>query len=457
MNYESNEIYSLFSETSEQSVLGGLLMDSSRVAEVIEVVTSEDFFLKAHQHIFRVFEKMFEASMPIDVTTVIAQLESEKVLEESGGLAYLGELATNTPSSANVVAYAKSVKDKAIEREVLIISKSMAEAIQSDEGTSEDRVNNALSFATGFTIEDKKEKTMNQILKSVTYDIEHRFKNQELSGISTGFNKLDERFHGLQKTDLIVIGARPSMGKTSFAMNIAENIATNGDDGAVLIFSLEMSAEQLVKKSICSLGNIAQNSLRDGKLSDGEWTGLSQAILKLKQSGMIIDDRPSLTVQQVRAKALKIKRKHNVIKLIVVDYLTLLKDKTARSRVEEVGSISRNLKAIAKECDCTVIALSQLSRKCEERPDKRPKMSDLRDSGEVEQDADIIMFLYRDVQYNPDCENPNVLECDTAKYRNGSTGVDHFHSNLASSRFENLKHEIVYSEPTKKKGYKSKL
>ena len=457
MTYESGDIYSGYSETSEQSVIGGLLIDSSRVAEVVELLTSDDFFILAHQHIFKAFEQLIESARPIDVTTVVASLDASKLLQEAGGLAYLAELAQNTPSAANVLAYAKGVKDKSNERQVLEISRSMMNEVQADEGSSEERINNALSLATNFTIEDKSEKSINEILKAVTYDIENKFKNKQISGVSSGFKKLDERFHGLQKKDLIVLAARPSMGKTTLAMNIAEDVATNGAEGAVLVFSLEMSAEQLIKKSLCSLGKIKMSNLRDGQLSDGEWSGLSKAMKKLKDSNMIIDDRPSLTVQQVRAKALKVKRKHGDIKLIVVDYLTLLKDKTARSRTEEVGSISRTLKAIAKECDVPVIALSQLNRKCEERSDKRPKMSDLRDSGEVEQDADIICFLYRDAVYNEQSEHPNVCELHTAKFRNGETGVDMLHASLASSRFEDLKHEVVFTEQKQKSGYKSRL
>jgi len=449
--------YSQYSEVSEQAVLGFLLKNSSKFPEVYEIITSTDFFTEQHRNIFRAFEVLTDANIPLDVQTIAGKLDNQGLLEGVGGLSYLAELA-QCSTGFNFLHYAKSVKDKSLERQCLKLSSDMADSVTAEEGTSEERINQAMSLATNFVVEDKKELNIKQVLKKVITDFEERLQSGQMTGTSTGFTSLDNILNGLNQPDLIVLAARPSMGKTSLAMNICEAVALNGKAGSVAVFSMEMSAEQLMKKSICSVGNISQNNFKTGKLTDGEWTALNKATMQLMNSSLVIDDRPALSIQQIRAKCLKIKRTEG-LKLVMVDYLTLIKDKSARSRTEEVGAVSRALKAIAKECGVVVLALSQLNRNCEDRKNKRPIMSDIRDSGEVEQDADIIMFLYRDEVYDDNSPHKGIAEVIIAKNRNGECSTCYLSQRLSHSRFENLSAEVRIAEMKAENegGYKSQI
>ena len=457
---ESDFEYSPWSEQSEQVVLGTLLTHTEKFIDVSDILSANDFYSPANMNIYRAFEVLSETGKPIDVPIVISYLGEQGVLELVGGMAYLMELAQLSFSSANLLAYAGTVKQKAQERQVLQLADKMQETIKDPDIKTEDKVNASLGLVSSFDVGSEGEKTKDEILKNVILNIEQNCNQQGLSGVDCGYLSLNNRFHGLQPSDLIILAARPSMGKTTFAMNIAEYVATNDTTGCVLAFSLEMSAEQLMMKSLCSIGKINLQNLKKGTCTEDEYSRMNPAMMKLKNSTFEIDDRAALSIQQVRAKALKMKRKHGRLKLIVVDYLTLLKDRSVgsrASRTEEIGSISRNLKALAKECDCPVIALSQLNRKVEERSDKRPKMSDLRDSGEIEQDADIIMFLYRDEVYNEQTPHPNICECITAKNRNGECGTDYLLARLHQSRFENHTAEIKIEEQKNEFSYKSSV
>ncbi len=438
-NYETINTYQQYSLEAEQSVIGGLLIDNYKLPEVVELITANDFYVERHKIIFRVIEMLHDKGQPVDVTLVISQLSTLQTLEEAGGLAYLAELAQNTPSSANVVAYAKRVKDKRKERECLSMASEMVDAIYSEEGTSEEKINNALSLITNFDHEEKIELTYGQQNQEFFAQLEMRQKSGGgLTGVATGFSDVDLRFNGLQNSDLIIVAGRPGSGKTTYAVNIAQEVAK---EKHVLIFSMEMSSVQIIEKMYSRLG-LSMKNLKTGELDESEWGMIQDIGYRQKQLNITIDDRGALKPQQVRAKALKLKRKHGEIGLIVVDYLQLMTTNNTDNRVTEITKISGALKALAKELNCPVMALSQLNRAVEARTNKRPMMSDLRDSGAIEQDADIIQFIYRSDYYAAQdgtvSENPGIAEINTTKFRGGEVGVDYLKTELEYSRFVNL-------------------
>jgi len=458
LSLDDFEIYQQWSIEAEQSVLGAILRDNSKLPDLRELLNKDDFFDIRHTELFGVIESLDDEKKPIDVMTVIHQMQSMNKYEFIGGMEYLAQLAHQVPSTSNILTYANVVKGKSNEREVIKLSERMKMEITGEKGTSEERVNNALSLAGNFDIATTKEKTTQEIMLSVIDELESRSNSvDKISGLKTGFDCLDKRFRGFQNSDLIILAARPSMGKTTLAMNILESCIKN--QKTALVFSMEMTSEQLMAKVICSIGGINYGNFRDGNLTDYEWTQVGATCKRIKDMNLIIDDRAGLSMPQIRAKAIRAKRKHKRVDLIAIDYVTLIKVPNKTNRTQEIGDISTALKGLAKEMNCPVLILSQLNRNLEARSDKRPIMADLRDSGQLEQDADVIMFIYRDDVYNKNGEVSNIAEIITAKNRHGEIGTDRLKTELDRSRFVNLDTNFTFKpieqkqRPTRKTGY----
>lgn len=412
----------------EQAVLGGLLLSPRAFDQVADVVTEADFYREDHRLIFRAISELSNKGRPCDAVTVTEWFESHGVVDQVDGGAYVSQLASTTPSAANVRAYAEIVREKSVLRQLIDVGAEItSDAFSSDGRDSRELLEVAEQKV--FAIADqgmRSGSTFIPIQQAIKISIE---KLQELAehegditGIPTGFRDFDEKTAGLQDSDLIIVAGRPSMGKTTLAMNIAESAAIKHEI-PVAIFSMEMSAEQLVRRMFSSLGQIDQNKLRNGKLDDLDWPKLTSAMNLLHKSRIFIDETPSLSPAELRARARRLKREHD-IGLIVVDYLQLMAvPGTRENRATEIAEISRSLKAIAKELHLPVIALSQLNRALEQRPNRRPVMADLRESGSIEQDADLIVFIYREEVYNQDTPEKGKAEIIIGKHRNGPTGT----------------------------------
>ena len=436
----------LFHIESEQSVLGGLLIDPNSF-DRIDFLVESDFYREDHRIIFRHLSLMLAERKPVDVVTLAEFLLSSGVPEERIGLSYLGELQANTPSAVNITRYAEVVRAKRSLRDLLKASARIADLAQADSPVPvEERIDEAQAIV--FALAESRQPgdsdesdDIGAILASVVEDIQERFdRGGQITGVSTGFVDLDEKTGGLQDGDLIIVAGRPSMGKTAFAINVAEHVTAN-EGKPVIVFSMEMTREQLVARSLASLGGIPMNAIRSGQ--GIEWDNLSFAVGKLHRSPLRIVDAPAMTIQQMRAKARRMARKKGLA-LIVVDYIQLARGDGASksgSREQEVASVSRGLKAMAKEFGCPVIALSQLNRKVEDRSDKRPMLSDLRDSGAIEQDADVILMMYRDDYYNKESPDKGIAEVIIGKQRMGETGMVPLLFRGEVSRFENLTSE----------------
>ena len=431
---------------AEQSVLGGLLLDNSAWDRAGDLLTASDFYRYEHKAIYAAVGALVTASKPADVITVYEQLQGHGKAEECGGIAYLNALAQSVPSAANLRRYAEIVRERAVLRKLIEASDEIATNAFNPQGRA---VSQILDEAEGriFKIGEEGSRTrqgfqsMDQLVVQLIDRVTELHENgaEEVTGIRTGFHDLDRMTAGLQAGDLIVLASRPSMGKTAFALNIAENVAVN-EGLPVAVFSMEMGASQLALRMVGSLGRINQSNLRTGKLGDDEWGRLSEAVDKLKSANLFIDETAALNSAELRARARRQARQCGKLGLVVVDYLQLMSGSSSgdENRATEIGEISRGLKALAKELQCPVIALSQLNRSVESRPDKRPMMSDLRESGAIEQDADIIMFIYRDDYYNKDSKEPGVAEIGIAKQRNGPTGVVKLTFLKPLTRFESL-------------------
>lgn len=416
---------------AEQSVLGGLMLDNQTWDTVADKLIEEDFYRKDHRLIFKAIAKLADKQEPFDVITLSESLEATGTLAEVGGLAYLGMLVKDTPSAANIAAYATIVRDRSILRQLIHIGTDISDSAFSPEGRGTAELLEQAEREV-FKIAEQRQKGqggflgIKPLLATTVDKIETMFDTGGgLTGVSTGFTDLDEMTSGLQAADLIIIAGRPSMGKTSFAMNIAENVALNeGEDGrAVAVFSMEMPGDSIVMRMISSLGRIDQHKVRTGKLEDDDWPRLTMAINLLSNKKLFIDDTPALTPTEVRSRVRRLVREHGQLSLIVLDYLQLMQSPASGdSRVQQVSDISRGLKALAKEMNVPVIALSQLNRNLEQRPNKRPVMSDLRESGSIEQDADLIMFVYRDEVYDENSPHKGVAEIIIGKQRNGPIG-----------------------------------
>ena len=419
------------SQEAESSVLGGLLLDNNSWDKVADLLVEADFYRYEHRLVFSSITTLVNANRPADVITVFEQMQSQGKAEEVGGLAYLNSLAQYVPSSANIRRYAEIVRERSILRKLVSVSDEIATSALNTNGRP---VTNILDEAEQkiFSIGEEGSRmrqgfqSMDKLVVQLLDRVDEMSQNpNDITGVPTGFFDLDRMTSGMQAGDLIVLAARPSMGKTALAINIAEHVALQ-EDLPVAVFSMEMGASQLAIRIVGSIGRIDQGRLRTGKLIDDEWPRLTDAIERLKTVSLSIDETPGLTTSELRASARRLARSCGKLGLVVVDYLQLMSGSgggDGENRATELGEISRGLKMLAKELQCPVIALSQLNRGVEQRTDKRPMMSDLRESGAIEQDADVIMFIYRDDYYNKDSKEPGVAEIIIAKQRNGPTGT----------------------------------
>ncbi|HCD1111337.1 TPA: replicative DNA helicase [Morganella morganii] len=430
---------------AEQSVLGGLMLDNERWDNVSERVTGEDFFSRPHRTIFSQMQRLLEQGRPIDLITLSEALETGGELENVGGFAYLAELSKNTPSAANINAYADIVRERAVIRDMISVANEIADAGYDPQGrSSEDLLDLAESrvfqIAENRANKDEGPKGIEAILEETVEKIEKLYAQPHdgVTGVSSGYQDLDKKTAGLQPSDLIIVAARPSMGKTTFAMNLCENAAMT-EEKPVLIFSLEMPGNQIMMRMLASLSRVDQTRIRTGQLDDEDWARISSTMgILLEKRNMYIDDSSGLTPTEVRSRARRIFREHGGLSLIMIDYLQLMRvPSLSDNRTLEIAEISRSLKALAKELQVPVVALSQLNRSLEQRADKRPVNSDLRESGSIEQDADLIMFIYRDEVYHESSDLKGVAEIIIGKQRNGPIGTVRLTFNGQWSRFDN--------------------
>ena len=449
ININQNEL----AREAERAVLGGLMLETHRFDTVIQVIKENDFDGKDHQIIFQSMSELVEENKPLDPLTVSQKLDNKNSLNKVGGKDYLIELATSTPSAANLEAYAEIIRQRSITRKLMKANSDISELIsnpQGQDGASLLDKAESMIFALNdeTNLNDQNLQSMRELIPS-TMDRLHELSNKSdgLIGSSTGFKDLDNKLQGLQKGDLVVVAGRPSMGKTSFAMNIAENVLLDEDsNGAVLIFSLEMPGESLTTRLLSGMTKLNQQNVRSGMLKDDELRILLQQSEKLKNMPLWIDDSSILSPMELRAKARRLARtEKDGLSLIVVDYLQLMQlPLSIENRVNQISEISRSLKSLAKELNVPVIALSQLNRAVEQRPNKRPIMADLRDSGAIEQDADVILFIYRDEVYNEDSEQGNKAEIIIGKQRNGPIGTVNLTFLKEFTRFENFSSDSFY-------------
>ena len=431
---------------AESSVLGGLLLDNSAWDRMGDLLVDGDFYRHEHQLIYAAIGALINASKPADVITVFEQLQNQGHAEAAGGLGYLNSLAQYVPSASNIRRYAEIVRERSILRKLVKASDEIATAAFNPKGRAVDKIlDEAEQKIFNIGEEGSRMKQGFQSMDSLVVDLLDRVQEMadnpnDITGVPTGFHDLDKMTSGLQPGDLVVLAARPSMGKTAFAINIAEHVALN-EGLPVAVFSMEMGAAQLAVRVVGSIGRVDQGHLRTGKLTDEEWPRLTEAIERLRTVSLHIDETPGLTPSELRANSRRLARQCGKLGLIVVDYLQLMSGSSGSdgdNRATELGEISRGLKMLAKELQCPVIALSQLNRGVEQRTDKRPMMSDLRESGAIEQDADIIMFIYRDDYYNKDSKDPGVAEIIIGKQRNGPTGTVRLAFLKPLTRFESL-------------------
>lgn len=410
---------------AEQSVIGSMLLDKNAISTASEILTGDDFYKEAHRQIFNAALELYNRNEPVDLVTIVDSLRGKGILDNIGGITYLSNLVSSVPTTANVKYYAKIVEEKSTLRKLIKSSSEIIEKCYSSSDdligiidTAEKNIFNISQKATSHDFEP-----MSSLLEKGFNQIENLYNNKgAVTGIPTGFTEIDSKTSGFQKGDLVLIAARPSMGKTAFALNIAEYAAIRNNN-SVAIFSLEMSKEQLAFRMLCSEANIDMLKLRTGDLEDDDWVRLAKSAGPLASAKIFIDDTPGITVTEMRSKCRRLKMEHG-LDLIIVDYLQLMQGSSrTENRQQEVSDISRSLKALAKEMDTPLIALSQLSRAPEARADHRPMLSDLRESGSIEQDADIVSFLYRDEYYDKESEKRNIAEVIIAKQRNGPTGT----------------------------------
>ncbi|WP_080871908.1 replicative DNA helicase [Oceanobacillus timonensis] len=411
---------------AEQSVLGAVFLEPTAFVQASEILIPEDFYRAAHQLIFTAMMTLSERTEPIDVVTVTTFLNNRKQLEEVGGVSYLTELAESVPTAANVEYYSRIVEEKSTLRSLIRKATDIVTASFEKEDEVEDVLNDAEKSI--LEVSGRKNSGAFKNIKDVLIDVYDNIEQLhqqtgDVTGVPTGFMDLDRITSGFQRNDLIIIAARPSVGKTAFALNVAQNVAVKTDEN-VAIFSLEMGADQLVQRMLCAEGNIDAQRLRNGQLQADDWSKLTMSMGSLSNAGIYIDDTPGVRVNEIRSKCRRLKQEHG-LGMILIDYLQLIQGSgsSKENRQQEVSEISRALKALARELEVPLIALSQLSRGVESRQDKRPMMSDIRESGSIEQDADIVGFLYRDDYYDKETEKDNIIEIIIAKQRNGPTGT----------------------------------
>ncbi|MDN4071446.1 replicative DNA helicase [Fictibacillus terranigra] len=411
---------------AEQAVLGAIFLEPEALVTASEILIPEDFYRASHQRIYQVMLDLSEKGEPVDLVTVTSDLADRKLLDEIGGVSYLSDLANSSPTAANIDYYSKIVEEKSLLRRLI----RAATEIAANGYAREEEVEAVLNEAEKAILEVANRKnggafiSIKDVLVAAYDNIEQLHNRKgDITGIPTGFADLDRMTAGFQRNDLIIVAARPSVGKTAFALNIAQNVATKTDEN-VAIFSLEMGAEQLVMRMLCAEGNIDAQRLRTGSLIPEDWQKLTMAMGSLSAAGIYIDDTPGVRIGDIRSKCRRLKQEKG-LGMILIDYLQLIQGngRAGENRQQEVSEISRSLKALARELQVPVIALSQLSRGVESRQDKRPMMSDIRESGSIEQDADIVAFLYRDDYYDKESESKNIIEIIIAKQRNGPTGT----------------------------------
>lgn len=444
------------STEAEQAVLGGIMLSNQHWDGIAERVIAEDFYTFAHKAIFQTMEELMRNQTPIDLITLDQALKAKGISDSVGGFAYLADLSNNTPNAINILAYAEIVREKAILRELVAVGNRIAENSYSPKGKDIKMVLDEAEREV-FAIAEKRSSSTEgpqnvlSVLESTIARIETLGKLENhngVTGVTTGFVELDKKTAGLQPSDLIIVAARPSMGKTTFAMNLCENAAM-ASDKPVLVFSLEMPAEQIMMRMIASLARVDQTKIRTGQnLEEAEWTKIASVFGMFKQkNNLYIDDSSGLTPTELRSRARRVYRENGGLSMIMVDYLQLMRAPAfSDNRTLEIAEISRSLKALAKELEVPVIALSQLNRTLEQRADKRPVNSDLRESGSIEQDADLIMFIYRDEVYNDNSEDKGVAEIIIGKQRNGPIGRVRLAFNGQFSRFDNLAEQREYRD-----------
>ena len=433
---------------AEQSLLGGLLLDNQAWEKIADLVSVDDFYRDDHRRIFRHIGKLIEGGRPADVVTVLESIEASEDKDKTGGIAYLGSLSQNTPSALNIRRYAELVRERAVQRKLAQVATDIAEIALSPSGKdvgqlldeAETRIleigESGSRNRTGF---EEIQPVLARVMERIDF-LYHRDNPSDVTGVPTGFVDLDEKTAGLQPGDLIIVAGRPSMGKTAFALNMAENVAV--ENGLpVAVFSMEMGGTQLAMRMLGSISRVDQHRMRTGRLNDEEWGKLSSAMGKLHDAPIFIDETAALNALELRSRARRLRRQCGKLGLIVVDYLQLMSgssQSSSENRATEISEISRGLKALAKELEVPVVALSQLNRALEQRNDKRPMMSDLRESGAIEQDADVILFIYRDEVYFPDKpESRGIAEVIIGKQRNGPIGKVELTFLGQYTRFEN--------------------
>ncbi len=427
-------------------------MENSAWDQIADRVVDLDFYRREHQLIFRAIHGLAEQSKPFDVITLSEELERVGVLGDVGGLAYLGTLAKDTPSAANIRAYADIVREYSVMRQLIKVGTEIADSGFRPEGKDSTELLDVAEQKV-FEISEQMSRggggfaSIKNLLTKAVDRIETLFQQDEpITGLGSGFSDFDEMTSGLQPADLIIVAGRPSMGKTTFAMNVAENVAIK-NKVPVAVFSMEMPGDSLAMRMMSSLGRIDQHRVRTGKLEDDEWPRLTSAVSILAEAPLFIDDTAAMTPTEIRAKARRLKREYGDLGLIVIDYLQLMQAPSAgENRATEISFISRSLKALAKELNVPVIALSQLNRNLEQRPNKRPVMSDLRESGSIEQDADLVVFIYRDEVYNEDSPDKGSAEIIIGKQRNGPIGKVRLTFLGQYTKFENYANDVYGAE-----------
>ncbi len=439
---------------SEQSILGGLMVDNAALDSVVDIIRPEDFCRRDHRTIYETISRMIQRGEPADSLTVFEALKNDGRDVEVGGLPYLMELVNNTPSAANIRRYAEIVRDKSVLRQLISVGDQMVSDALMPEGREVREILDSAERSV-LAINERNQRgqrgfqPMATLIRDVSQRIIELYNNRdssEVTGVSTGYRNLDNVTAGLQRGDLIIIAGRPSMGKTSLALNIAENVGID-QSIPVAIFSMEMGADQLAQRLVSSVGRIDAQKLRKGQLDDEDWDNFTAAMHRLEDKPIYIDDTGSLTITELSSRARRLVNQTGPLGLIVVDYLQLMPGSGSASdnRSQELSEISRGLKALAKELSVPVIALSQLNRSVDSRADRRPVMSDLRESGAIEQDADVIMFIYRDVVYNKDTPNKDLAEIIVAKQRNGPIGTLRMTFLGGNTRFEQMADEGYYT------------
>lgn len=435
---------------AEQSVLGALMLDNSRLDAVLAVITEQDFYRDDHKIIFRMMLSLQEAGQPLDVITLSEELHKHNELDRVGGLGYLVDMANNTPSATNILAYANIVRERSTLRQLIIVAQEIGKSGMNPAGLDSDDLLHLAEKRVAEIAEDRPKEGglvgVNDLLKATVQRIDELFRSgSDITGVASGLTDLDQRTSGWQPGELIILAARPSMGKTALALNFVET-AMFSQKKPVVVFSMEMPSAALIMRMMSSIGRIDQGKLRNGKLTEEDWPKLSSAVAKMKDKLLFIDDTPGLNPQEMRARIKRIAREHGNPGMIMVDYLQLMQIAgSSEGRTQEISEISRSLKAIAKEFECPVIALSQLNRGVEQRPNKRPMNSDLRESGAIEQDADVILFIYRDEYYHEDSPDKGIAELIIGKQRNGEIGTCRAAFIGKYTRFDNLAPEYFQS------------